>query len=265
VAQQIRLRLAVLSAMLVALASAVVALTPPSHAADAGPDTTCAFAAHRGYKADAIENSLRAMRGAVAQHANYLEMDVQASKDHRFALMHDETIDRTTNGTGRIINKTWDQLQRSRLNDGQRVPSLGSVLRMAKPTQTNVLIELKWIPNDRFKQMHDLITWFGTSRVVVNSFSPYVVEHFHDAYPDVPTALDVNKQISVSSARSYGGVMPDYRHSSDTWLAQLQQAGVPVYLWTLDSATTWEHYRSKVTLILTNRDADYDAWRQTHC
>jgi glycerophosphoryl diester phosphodiesterase len=265
VAQQIRLRLAVLSSMLVALGSAVVALTPPSHAADADPDTTCAFAAHRGYKANAIENSLRAFKAAVAQHANYLEMDVQATKDRRFALMHDETIDRTTNGTGRIINKTWDQLQQSRLNDGQRIPSLGQVLRLAEPTQSNVLIELKWIPNDRFKQIHDLITWFGTSRVVVNSFSPYVVKHFHDAYPDVSTALDVNKQISVSSARSYGGVMPDYRHSSDTWLAQLRSAGVPVYLWTLDSASTWEHYRGKVTLVLTNRDADYDAWRQTHC
>lgn len=262
-AQQIRLRLAVLPAVLAALATALVALSPPSHAAASG--TTCAYAAHRGYKAHAIENSLRAMRAAVAQNADYLEMDVQATEDHRFALMHDETIDRTTNGTGRIIDKTWDQLQRSRLDDGQRIPSLGSVLRMAEPTGSNVLIELKWIPKDRFEQLHDLITWFGTDRVVVNSFSPYVVQHFHDAYPDVPSALDVNKQISVSAARSYGGVMPDYRHSSDAWLARLQRAGVPVYLWTLDTASAWGHYRGKVTLVLTNRDADYVAWRQTHC
>ena len=210
-AQQIRLRLAVLSAMLVALAGALVALTPPSHAADAGTETTCAYAAHRGDKVHAIENSLRAMRAAVAQSADYLEMDVQVTKDHRFALMHDETIDRTTNGRGRIINKTWDQLQRSRLNDGQRIPSLGSVLRMAKPSASNVLIELKWIPNDRFAQLHDLITWFGTDRVVVNSFSPYVVQHFHAAYPDVPSALDVNKAISVPSAQSYGGALPASR------------------------------------------------------
>ena len=263
-AQQIRLRLAVLSALLVALASAVVALAAPSHAT-AGTDTTCAYAAHRGYKVHAIENSLRAMRAAVAQSADYLEMDVQVTKDHRFALMHDETIDRTTNGRGRIIDKTWDELQRSRLDDGQRIPSLGSVLRMAKPTASNVLIELKWIPKDRFSQLHDLITWFGTDRVVVNSFSPYVVQHFHAAYPDVPSALDVNKAISVSAAQSYGGVMPDYRHSSDTWLAQLKAAGVPVYLWTLDSASTWAHYRGMVTLVLTNRDADYVSWRSTHC
>ena len=82
---------------------------------------------------------------------------------------------------------------------------------------------------------------------------------------DVATALDVNKPISVSAARSYGGVMPDYRSSSDTWLAELQRAGVKTYLWTLDSTSAWEHYRGKVTLVLTNRDADYDAWRKTHC
>jgi glycerophosphoryl diester phosphodiesterase len=260
VARHIRTPLAVLSALVVVLAT-VLALIPPSQAAG----TTCAYAAHRGYTVNATENSLNAFRAAVAQHADYLEMDVQATKDDRFATMHDETIDRTTNGTGRIIDKTWDQLQRSRLNDGQRIPSLGSVLRMAKPTASKVLIELKWIPNDRFAQLHDLLTWFGTSRVVVNSFSPYVVQHFHAAYPDVPTALDVSQPISVTAAASYGGVMPDYRQSSDTWLAQLQQAGVKTYLWTLDSPTTWAHYRGKVTAILTNRDADYVAWRGTHC
>jgi glycerophosphoryl diester phosphodiesterase len=238
-------------------------LTPPSQAA--GASATCAYAAHRGYKAHAIENSMRAFKAAVAQHANYLEMDVQATKDHRFAIMHDETISRTTNGTGRIIDKTWAQLQRFRLNDGQRIPSLGAVLRMAKPTGSDVMIELKWIPNDRFAQLKRLIDWFGTSRVMVNSFSPYVLKHFHGAYPGVPSALDVNRQISVASARSYGGVMPDYRQSSDTWLAQLQQAGVKTYLWTLDTPTTWSHYRGRVTAILTNRDADYVTWRQTHC
>jgi glycerophosphoryl diester phosphodiesterase len=261
VAQHIRTPLAALSALAVALAT-VLALTPPSQAA-AG--ATCAYAAHRGYTVQATENSLNAFRAAVDQNADYLEMDVQATKDDRFALMHDETIDRTTNGTGRIIDKTWDQLQLSRLDDGQPIPSLGSVLRMAKPTASKVMIELKWIPTDRFAQLHDLLTWFGTSRVVVNSFSPYVVQHFHDAYPDVPTALDVNKPISVSAAASYGGVMPDYRQSSDTWLAQLQQAGVKTYLWTLDTPTTWSHYRGRVTAILTNRDADYVTWRQTHC
>jgi len=53
----------------------------------------------------------------------------------------------------------------------------------------------------RFARLHDLITWFGSDRVVVNSFSSHVVQHFHDAYPDVPSALDVNKPIGVSTAR----------------------------------------------------------------
>src|ERR1700710_623149 len=97
---------AMLMSALLALAAGGVVFSSPSQAA-AGY-TSCVDAAHRGfYKGKWTENSLNGFRAAIDQKADYLEMDVQVTKDGWFVLMHDETIDRTSNGTGRIINKTW--------------------------------------------------------------------------------------------------------------------------------------------------------------
>jgi glycerophosphoryl diester phosphodiesterase len=262
-----RTHAAVAVTVLLALAASLFELTSAPRADAAGSDgESCVYAAHRGGKQpNTVENSARAFRAALAHNADYLEMDVQVTKDGWFVIMHDETIDRVSNGTGRVSNKTWAQLSRVRLNDGQRIATLKSVLAMAQPTNAQLLLELKWIPNSRFAKLKRRIDEFDASRVVVNSFSSYVVDKFHGMYPGIRTALDVNKQISVAKARSYGGVMPDNRHVTDAWLASMKGAGVPVYLWTVDTTKGWQRFDDKVTLVLTNRDADYDAWRRTHC
>jgi glycerophosphoryl diester phosphodiesterase len=255
-----------LRALVASLAVVVgVAAAPEAHASSSPAATGCVFAAHRGYTAHHPENSLMSFRAGVHQHADYLEMDVQVTKDGRFAIMHDETINRTTTGKGRIIDKTWAQLRTVRLSDGEHVPSLGSVLAMAKPTASNVLLELKWVPTSRYAAFKRAVDGFGVDRVVVNSFSPYVVKTFHQRYPGVATALDTNGSISLKNAKVYGGVMPDYRHVSLSWLRTMRQNGIPTYLWALDKPDLWARYRGRATLVLTNKAHDYDVWRAENC
>ena len=249
-----------LSAVLALLTSGLVLAAAP-----AGAATSCPFAAHRGYTAHAPENSLRAMRYAINRHADYLEMDVQVTKDGRFTLMHDETVDRTTDGSGRIVNKTWEQVQRLRLSNGDPVPSLREVLDLAKPSGTQVLLEMKWIPTSRFAALHRLVGELGTSRVVVHSFSRYVVNRYRSLYPGARTGLDVSRPVSVKDARSFGGVLPDYRHVTDSWITALRTGGVPTYLSTLNTADSWRRFTGKVTVLVTDRAVDYDAYRAEAC
>lgn len=255
-------RCAVALSTLLSLVAAALAVAAP---AQADAFTDCPFAAHRGYTAHSVENSLLAFKRAIARHANYLEMDVQATKDGHLALMHDETVDRTSNGHGRVIDKTWAELSRLRLNDGQRIPSLAHVLRAAQSSGVGVLLEMKWIPTSRFDRVYDLVRGFGLSRVVVHSFSPYVAKRFHQEHPDARSGIDVNHEITVADAKSYGGVLPDYRHATDGWLRRLRSAGVSTYLSTLNSEDAWRHYTGRVTLIVTDRAVDYDAYRATAC
>ena len=229
--------------------------------------TSCVYAAHRGDHTHATENSLNAMKAAVRDRANYLEMDVQVTTDGRFYLMHDQTVTRTTNGRGRIQDKTSQQVDRLRLNDGEHVPRLGSVLNMARPTRVQVMLEMKWIPQSRYPALESKIEGFGVARVILHSFSSSSVRRFRHMYPEtlIRTGIDVSRPISVDTAKSYGGVLPDYRIASDHWLRALQVAGVPSYVWTVDNVATWKREQGLTSAIITNRPLTFDAYRSQDC
>jgi glycerophosphoryl diester phosphodiesterase len=107
------------------------------------------YAAHRGGAALWPENSLLAFGNALARGADLLELDVHPTVDGRVAVIHDTTLDRTTDGTGPIIARTAGELRARRLRgpDGaltdERLPLLEDVLALAAPTGAGLLVEIK--------------------------------------------------------------------------------------------------------------------------
>lgn len=97
---------------------------------------------HRGAAGHAPENTLAAVRAGLALDADFIEVDVQRSRDGRLVVMHDATVDRTTNGSGLISDLTWDELQLLDAGDGERVPCLEEVLA-ATNGQAGVMLEVK--------------------------------------------------------------------------------------------------------------------------
>lgn len=89
------------------LALAAVLLPAPGTAAGAAPIVI----AHRGRDATTPENTLAAFRHSIALGITILETDVRRTKDGELVLLHDETVDRTTNGHGRIGDLTLAQVQ----------------------------------------------------------------------------------------------------------------------------------------------------------
>jgi glycerophosphoryl diester phosphodiesterase len=95
------------------------------------------IAAHRGAHLEAPENSLAAFKKAIELGIDIFEMDVRRTKDGKLVIMHDKTVNRTTNGTGRVDSLTFDQIRSLRLKfNGQvteeRVPTLEEALLLAK-------------------------------------------------------------------------------------------------------------------------------------
>jgi glycerophosphoryl diester phosphodiesterase len=76
--------------------------------------------AHRGASAHAPENTMTAFMVAVTQHADAIELDAKLTADGQVVVMHDDTVDRTTNGTGRVNLMTLAELQR--LDAGSKFP-----------------------------------------------------------------------------------------------------------------------------------------------
>ncbi len=268
---------AAIAAVLTA-AAATAGLMAPAHAEPAGHAAAvagarvgssayaaCPYAAHRGDHTTWTENSIRAFRAAVAHHANYLETDVQVTEDGYFVLMHDPTVDRTTRGSASwtVLSHTLKQVKALRLLDGQRVPTLAGLFSMVEPTDAKVLVELKWIPHARWDRLVSRITELGLDRVVVNQFSRKDLLRFHRAYPQVRTTLDSDVALPVADAAPYGSVMVDYHRATDAWLQSMDDAGIAVQLWTLNTPDAWRRFAGRVELVVTNKPQEYDAWRAT--
>lgn len=99
---------------------------------------TVLVVAHRGVHQSAPENSLVAIRNAIALGVDIVEVDVQRTRDGRLVLMHDATVNRTTNGVGVVSQMTLAQVRELRLKmpDGtltpERVPTLEETMRLAR-------------------------------------------------------------------------------------------------------------------------------------
>lgn len=84
--------------------------------------------AHRGASIEFPENTLAAFRRAVELGVEGMELDVHLSADGHPVVIHDETVDRTTNGSGAVANLTLAELQELDAGQGERIPTLGEVL-----------------------------------------------------------------------------------------------------------------------------------------
>lgn len=79
--------------------------------------------AHRGGRDCAPENTLAAFRSVIGAGITWLEFDVQMTKDGALVAIHDETVDRTTAGTGAVRDLTLEQLRSLDAGEGEKVPT----------------------------------------------------------------------------------------------------------------------------------------------
>ena len=105
--------------------------------------------AHRGNHVNVPENSLASYEEAIKCGADYVEIDLRTSKDGLLMILHDDTVDRMTNGAGKVAEKTWAELQSLQLknpnpNDAvaYRIPEFREVLRLCK-NRINIYLDFK--------------------------------------------------------------------------------------------------------------------------
>ncbi|TAN31481.1 glycerophosphodiester phosphodiesterase [bacterium] len=100
---------------------------------------------HRGNPAQHPENTMRSFRSAIAAGCDLIECDVHLSSDGRLVVIHDHTLDRTTNGTGLVRDHTASELRRLDAGEGEKIPLLQEVVELALG-KVGLVIELKQGP-----------------------------------------------------------------------------------------------------------------------
>jgi glycerophosphoryl diester phosphodiesterase len=125
--------------------------------------------AHRGDWRNSPENSIQAFKNCIEMGVDMIEIDVRKTKDNELVIIHDATVDRTTNGKGKVSDLTLEEVKKLRLRAGHgvvtrhEVPTLEEVLNLCKG---KVLINIDK-GYDYFQQMYSLLTKTGTLDQVV--------------------------------------------------------------------------------------------------
>jgi len=115
--------------------------------ASEGPEWSVVNVAHRGGIAPGQpENTLGAFRRAIAAGADAIEIDLRGTKDGRVVVLHDETLDRTTDGTGPVTDYALSDLRRLDAGDGARIPTYEEVLELVSGTGVHLLLDIKVSP-----------------------------------------------------------------------------------------------------------------------
>ena len=110
-------------------------------------------AAHRGWKEKYPENTMEAFEKALELGVDQIETDIRMTKDGELILIHDATVDRTTNGTGNVHEFTLEEIRKLDAGNGNQIPTLREFLELVKKhPKLTIDLELKVYPRDGFEE-----------------------------------------------------------------------------------------------------------------
>ncbi|WP_330345792.1 glycerophosphodiester phosphodiesterase [Streptomyces longwoodensis] len=180
--------------------------------------------AHRGGAADGLENTAAQFRRALEAGYRYLETDVHATRDGKLVAFHDATLDRVTDGAGRIADLLWSDVRHARVAGKEPVPLFEDLLEAFPEARWNV--DLKAEP-----ALHPLLNLIGRAnawdRVCVGSFSEArVVRAQRLAGPRLATSYGTRGVLGLR-LRSWGLPAAPRRPAVAAQVPE-SQSGVPV-------------------------------------
>lgn len=267
--------------ILAALGTGTLAVAAGALPLDGGTTVRCPdVAAHRGAASVAPEETLPAIVAAAKQGADYVDFDIQWTRSSVAVLMHDTTIDRTTNGTGLVSSYYLSQLQTfdagssfSPVYAGERVPTLGAALR-ALSTDPDVIAlpELKgYVDDGKLGVYATAAAGNGmTGRVVTQSFWPSTLQRLNAIAPSLPLGLTTANVLPdpVASVRAAKATywLPQASTVTAESVAAAQAAGITVIPWGAEDRANWERLTDLgVDALLTDRPGPYAGWRLARC
>jgi len=180
-----------------------------------------AVIAHRGASAYAPENTLAAFKLALQQGADAIELDAKLSVDGQVVVIHDQTVDRTTLGSGRVKNLRLNELRRLDAGShfditfqGEPIPTLEEVFRaVGQLTYINVELTNYSSLNDNLpEKVAELVRQYRLQqRVIFSSFNPIALVRIRRQIPEAPIGLLATPGRTGILARSWVGCLLKYQ------------------------------------------------------
>jgi glycerophosphoryl diester phosphodiesterase len=198
---------------------------------------------HRGNPAEHPENTLASFRSAIELGVDMIECDVHLSSDGHLVVIHDHTLDRTTNGTGLVAQHTLAELRALDAGGGERLPVLSEVCALARG-RVGLCVEIKQIPIPYPGLEERLVACLGELEMVeqttVISFHHGAVKRLKELEPRIAVGvIEGARPIDpVGLMRSAGADVysPHYGAMDPELVREVHEAGGVVGVWTVDDA-----------------------------
>ncbi len=194
--------------------------------------------AHRGASVAAPENTLAAFRLAIQQGADGIELDVHATADGHLIVMHNATVDRTTDGEGAIAELTLAEIKRLDAGRwfapdfaGERVPLLEEVLEVARG---HLLVDIEVKVAGIEAEVVDMVKRFDmVNAVLLTSFFPQVLTAAQALAPEIPGGLlQLHGEVDEALRLRVPVLLPLLTSLSRAMIDTSRQHGMAVIPWT---------------------------------
>ena len=197
--------------------------------------------AHRGAKGYEAENTLKSFQKALDLNADGIELDVHLSSDGHLIVIHDETIDRTTNSKGLVNTFSLSELKTFLIDGKYQIPTLKEVFDLVDK-KCLINIELKGLGTAG--KVASLIEEYISNKkwnyedFIVSSFDWDLLQETSKLNSNIPigvlTEEDLDKALDFAELIKAHAIHPDYQLLNAENVKQMQKQGFLVFPWTVD-------------------------------
>lgn len=212
--------------------------------------------AHRGLSAIEPENTLPAFKAACEAKYNYVEFDIEPTSDGKWIVMHDDDLRRTTNGHGKITERTLAEVSALKIDNGAnienytdlRVPTFEETMALLDRYYPNTkpMIEIKSIGKNNLDSLIEFFKDYaarGRSTIVI-SFDKDIIDTLYKECPEQTYWL-LTSELSdeaVDFCKNHGNMRAAFNgnnaKNTDSMINAAIDAGIPLAAWTVDSPDT---------------------------
>ncbi len=212
----------------------------------------------------APENTLKAFKIGCESNAAVVECDIHLSKDKKLVVIHDNTLDRTTNGKGWVRDYTLEELKKLDAGKGETIPTLDEVVSLVMNYNKKLIIEIKGESWEVVKETADHLLGYlkdneHSNKFIIHSFWHEAAKLVKEKYPQIKTSvimmlgLPPQKIIDLIESANADGAAIAYDYISPELVKLAREKDLFLDAWVLDYETTFNRLKNmRVNGLITN-------------
>jgi len=213
---------------------------------------------HRGASKYEPENTILSFKKAFKMGADAVEFDVRQTKDGKIIVMHDKSVDRTTNGFGLVNEMTLREIRKLDAGNGEKVPTLKEALSIVKKNKGTCLVEIKekGIEEKVLKEIKKLKM---EKNVIITSFYTQSLKRVKELNPKIETGLITMNKIKntfgflrLCKAIKVDWVLPEKKSLTKKFAEEIRKWKLKIIIWLVNSKKEFKKWEKIVDGIATN-------------